>query len=118
MVSTACHYATPADRNANVNVVMLVHLSPAPISVAASGCTKLHQVSLGCTQLHQVSLGCSRLHQVSLGCTRLHLCLSSSGGASMIDKMDFDIKKTGLKHGYCSCHCCMTGGEKLWLPKL
>ena len=73
MVSTACHYAKPADRNADVNVVMLVHLSPAPISVATSGRTMLHQVSLGCT--------------------RLHHCLSSSGGASMIEKMDFDIKK-------------------------
>ena len=75
MVSTAYHYATPADRNANVNVVMLVHLSPVPISVATSGCTMLHQISLGCT--------------------RLHHCLCPSGGASMIDKVDFDIKKLG-----------------------
>ena len=73
MVSTACHYAEPGtEKNADVNVVMLVHLSPAPNSVATSGCTTLHQISQGCT--------------------RLHHCLSSSGGASMIDKMDFDIK--------------------------
>ena len=63
-----------------VSVVMLVHLSPAPNSVATSGCTTLHQISQGCT--------------------RLYHCLSSSGGASLIDKMDFDIKKTGLIHGY------------------
>ena len=66
-----------------VSVVMLVHLSPAPNSVATSGCTTLHQISQGCT--------------------RLHHCLNSSGGASMIEKMDFDIKKTGLKLDYL-CH--------------